>query len=212
MPNEVVIEGQFPTSGGALFSARLEQLTQQLPGWRVPLPEYQRRTVTNPFTGELIPDVLTRDPGPRTQPGIPERLVFPCVRLPAREDWEENYLALDLALSAVPPLSASDWEDGWFELMLERGLLEEALFGGLDEVGETWQLHEVPPRLVERLLELQPVDLRAMADAWLARCNTPADAPEQYLAQFCELARQAQRTNARMFSWNVHPCHREKSD
>lgn len=206
-----MIEQRFSTSGGALFAATLSQLAQQLPGWRVPLAQSQRRTVTNPFTGELIPDVLTRDPGPCTQPPVPEHLTFPCVPLPSREDWEQNYLALDLALSGAPPLEESAWDDGWFELMLERGLLEEALFGGFDNVGETWQLFEVPPRLVQLLRQLEPHGVPAMADAWLARCNEAADAPHDYLAAFCDLARLANRTDARVFSWNVHPYHREGS-
>ena len=58
--------------------------------WKLSQPE--RRTVTNPFTGGAIPNILTRDPGPRTRPAIPSSLQFSCLVLPSREDWEQNYL------------------------------------------------------------------------------------------------------------------------
>ena len=207
---KAVIRSEFSTSLGAMFAASLPQLVEQLPGWRIPLAQPERRTIENPFTGDLIPNVLTRDPGPRTHPPIPKVLAFPCVLLPFREDWEQNYFALDLALSREPPLAQSTWEESWLQKTQERGLLMEPLCGGLDGVGDGRELLEVPARLVERLLQLRPSEVDAMAQDWLARCYEPADDPVQYLAQFCELAHLAAAGGQRLFSWNILPPHRER--
>lgn len=204
----VTVASEFSSSDGALFVATLAQLMTQLPGWRVPLAEPERRAVTNPFTGELIPDVLTTDPGPPTHPAIPLKFPFPCVLLPSREDWEQNLLALDLALSGEPRLPDEVWEDGWFELMFERGLCEQPLLGGDDDVGDPRYMYEVPERLTERLLQLRASDVDLVAKAWLARCWESAAGPAEYLSRFCELARLAASTNGRLFSWNIHPLHR----
>jgi len=211
MPGPVSIQRSFRTSGGAIFAATPSQLAAQLPGWRNPLAQAQRRSVINPFTGEAIPNVLTRDPGPRTRPAVPSSLRFPCVVLPSREDWEQNYLALDLALSAEAPLSATTWDDGWLRVMFDRGLCVEALFGGADDIGNAKDLFEVPTRLVEAFRALREQDIAAAAEAWLARCVDPADAPLQFLAEFAELARFSAEIHGTLFTWNIIPLHRDRS-
>ncbi len=207
----LAIASEFGSNDGALFAATLAELRAQLPGWRVPLVKPERRTITNPFTGELIPNVLTRDPGPRTHPPIPRRLTFPCVLLPSREDWEQNFLALDLAISGEARLADGVWDDEWLELACERGLYEEPLLGGDDDLGDPRCLYEVPARLVDALVRVQASDVDALANAWLERCWEPADAPAEYLARFCELARKAAPTHRRLFTWNIHPLHRGRS-
>jgi len=194
-----------------MFVATVLQLAAQLPDWRVPLVEPQRRTIENPFTGASIPNVLTRDPGPLSHPLIPSALTFPSVILPSREDWEQNYLALDLALSGEPPLSTETWEDGWFDLMWKRQFFVEPLLGGTDDIGDSRDLHEVPARLVVLLAQLRPDAVNAMAANWLARCYEPADAPAEFLARFCELARISVSNEGRLFTWNINPLHRERS-
>lgn len=211
MPGPVSIQRSFPTSGGAMFAATPSDLAAQLPGWRVPLVQAERRTVTNPFTGEPIPNVVTRDPGPRTHPAVPSLLVFPSVILPSREDWEQNYLALDLALSSEPPLDEKTWDDDCIRVMFDRGLCIEPLFGGHDDIGDAKDLFEVPTRLVEVLCDLRPQDIDVLADAWLARCFDPADTPNEFLAQFANLARLSIELHGGLFTWNIIPLHRERS-
>jgi len=209
--DRVSIDNQFSTGEGALFAATSSQLIKQLPGWRIPLPAPEKRSVVNPFTGAPIRNVMTRDPGPRTQPPIPRTLVFPCVLLPSREDWEQNFLALDLALSGEPPLPAALWEDGWLDVMLHRQLFEEPLFGGSDDIGESRDLHRIPTRLVDRLVQLKTDELDDMARAWVTGCWERPDGPAEYLNQFCNLARLAASTARELFSWNINPLHRERS-
>ncbi len=211
MLGPVLIQRSFPTSRGAVFAATPPQLAAQLPGWCAPLAQAERRTVTNPFTGEPIRNVLTRDPGPRTQPPVPSLLTFSCVVLPSREDWEQNYLALDLALSAEPPLDETTWEDGWLRVMFDRGLCVEPLFGGADDIGNAKDLFEIPTRLVKGLCDLRPQDIDALADAWLARCSEPADTPNEFLTQFAELARLSVEIHGGLFTWNIIPLHRDRS-
>lgn len=50
-----------------------------------------------------------------------------------------------------------------------------------------------------------------MARAWTARCLECPDAPFDYLAQFCNLAKLAVSTGSDLFSWNINPLHRERS-
>jgi hypothetical protein len=207
----VSIDASFSTGQGAMFTASLSQLVEQLPGWRSPLAQPERRTVTNPFTGETIPDILTRDPGPRSHPAIPRTLAFPCVVLPSREDWEQNYLALDLALSGEPPLDATAWDDGWLGLMFERGLFVEPLFGGADDVGSPRDLLEVPNRLVQALLDLRSGDFDVLANSWIARSLDPPDSPVDFLARFAELAHLSVARQTRLFTWNITPLHRDRS-
>jgi len=61
-----------------------------------------QHTERHSHQGERDPDTAgaewAGDPGPRTQPPIPVVLRFPCILLPAREDWEQVYLALDRTL------------------------------------------------------------------------------------------------------------------
>jgi len=211
MPGPISIQRRFPTSGGAIFAATQSELAAQLPGWRVPLAQAERRTVTNPFTGEPIPNVLTRDPGPRTRPPVPSLLNFSCVVLPSREDWEQNYLALDLALSAEPPLDESTWDDGWLRVMFDRCLCLEPLFGGADDTGNAKDLFEVPMRLTKALCDLRLQDVDMLADAWLARCPGPADTPREFLIQFSALARLSVEIQGRLFTWNIIPMHRDRS-
>ncbi len=206
-----MIDREFRTGQGAMFAATLDQLVQQLPGWRMALPEAARRTIQNPFTGESIPNVLTKDPGPETNPRKPRVLAFPCVLLPSREDWEQLYFALDLALSGEGPLAREAWEDRWLAEMQQRGLLETPLFGGADNIHDPRELYEVPARLVERLLALPASELDAMAQAWQARCYQKPDAPSDYLARFCALARAAAANGQRLFTWNITPLDRERS-
>jgi hypothetical protein len=211
MRDAISIDSQFSTGNGALFAATSAQLVEQLPGWRKPLPAPEKRSVVNPFTGVLIPNVMTRDPGPRAHPAIPSRLIFPCVLLPSREDWEQNYLALDLALSGEPPLSEALWDEGWLDVMLRRQLFEEPLFGGGDDVGDSRDLLRVPTRIVDRLVELRTDEVDGMARAWMARCWVRPDAPTEYLVQFCALAHLAVSIGAGLFSWNINPLHRDRS-
>jgi hypothetical protein len=211
MPGPISIQRSFPTSGGAIFAATPSELAAQLPGWRVPLAQAERRTVTNPFTGEPIPKVLTRDPGPRTLPPVPSLLTFSCVVLPSREDWEQNYLALDLALSAEPPLDETTWDDGWLRVMFDRGLCLEPLFGGADGIGNAKDLFEVPTRLTKALCDLHLHDVDMLADAWLARCAEPADTPREFLIQFAALARLSMEMEGRLFIWNIIPLHRDRT-
>jgi len=206
-----MIDREFRTGQGAMFAATLAELAAQLPGWRMALPEAQRRTIQNPFTGDSIPNVLTRDPGPETNPRRPRVLAFPCVLLPSREDWEQIYFALDLALSGEPPLARETWEDNWLPAMQARGLLDTPLFGGLDNLHDPRELYEVPARLVERLRALSAGDLDAAAQAWQARCYQKTDAPSDDLARFCELARVASSNGQRLFTWNITPLDRERS-
>jgi hypothetical protein len=211
MSGPVSIQRGFATSSGAIFAATLGELAAQLPGWRNPMAQAKRRTVTNPFTDEAIPNVLTRDPGPRTRPPVPRSLPFSCVVLPSREDWEQNYLALDLALSAERPLDVATWEDGWLHLMFDRGLCVEPLFGGADDIGDAKDLFEVPPRLTNALCDLRQANIHVIAEAWLARCAEPADAPQEFLARFAELARLSVEIGGRLFTWNIIPLHRDRS-
>lgn len=204
------IQRSFPTSVGAMFAATSSQLSAQLPGWRSPLPQPERRTVTNPFTGGAIPNTLTRDPGPLTRPPVPSSLTFSCVVLPSREDWEENYLALDLALSGEPPLSQETWDDGWLAVMFNRGLCVEPLFGGGDDVGDTKYLYEVPARMVNALCDLRQQDVNVVAAAWLARCRDPADTPDKFLIRFAELAHRSVEIQGTLFTWNIVPLHRDR--
>jgi len=206
-----MLDREFRTGQGAMFAATLAQLAEQLPGWRMPLPEPERRTIQNPFTGESIPNVLTKDPGPPTNPRKPRVLAFPCVLLPSREDWEQIYFALDLALSGEPALAQEAWDDGWLGAMQNRGLLEPPLFGGADNIHDPRELYEVPARVFERLLALPARDLDATAQDWQARCYQKADAPSDYLARFCALARAAASNGQRLFTWNIPPLDRERS-
>lgn len=194
-----------------MFAATPSELAAHLPGWRVPLAQAERRTITNPFTGELIQNVLTRDPGPKTRPTVPKALPFSCVVLPSREDWAQNYLALDLALSEEPPLDATIWDDGWLGVMFDRGLCVEPLFGGHDDIGNAKDLFEVPARLANALCELRQTDIDVLAEAWLARCVDPADAPEEFLAKFAHLARLSVEIHGGLFTWNIIPLHRDRS-
>jgi hypothetical protein len=216
MPGPISIQCSFPTSGGAIFAATASELAAQLPGWRVPLIQAERRTVTNPFTGEPIPNVVTRDPGPQTCPPVPSLLTFSCIILPSREDWEQNYLALDLALSGEPPLDETTWDettwdDGWLRVMFDRGLCLEPLFGGADDIGDAKYIFDVPTRLTKALCDLRLHDVDMLADAWLARCPEPADAPREFLIQFAALARLSVENQGRLFTWNIIPLHRDRS-
>ena len=47
---------------------------------------------------------------------------FPLARTRSKSIWHQM----------EPPLSASMWDDGWADLMYERGLFIEPLFGGAD--------------------------------------------------------------------------------
>jgi len=95
--------------------------------------------------------------------------------------------------------------------MFDRGLCVEPLFGGGDDIGNAKDLFEVPPHLANALCDLRQADIDAVAEAWLARCADPADAPEEFLAKFAELARLSVEIHGRLFTWNIIPLHRDRS-
>jgi hypothetical protein len=95
--------------------------------------------------------------------------------------------------------------------MLHRQLLEEPLFGGSDDIGDSRDLHRIPTRLVDRLVQLRTEELDDMARAWSAGCWERPDAPTEYLNRFCNLAHLAASTARDLFSWNINPLHRERS-
>ncbi len=205
----------FSTARGAIFRAKLDELAGALPGWRLPLPELTFRTVSNPFTGELIPNLLTRDPGPQTAPAVPPRLPFDAVILPSTEDWERQFLALDLALSDAPELSANVWnsvgEQGWLDVMRERELLVESLFGGDDDLSDPRTLHQLPIRLVELLAAARDRGVDLVSDLWQRHAPTPVVASKQYIYLLSDLASAALTGAQALHHWNIHPYHRDDS-
>lgn len=208
---EFSISSGFATSVDASFIAAFDELRAALPGWRVPLPQPERRTVHNPFTGEAISGVVTRDPGPGDRPPIPERLPFSCLLLPSCECWERHYLALDLASSVAPAPTEEDWED-YIGLMWKRDLMREPLFGGLDNPGEPYSLTEVPGRLFLHLAELTNATASRLANDWMAYCpDAPAYSVISCLNALRELAQLARRERRRLYMWNIHPYYRADS-
>lgn len=206
------ISPDFPTLVDAAFVASFEELCAGLPGWRIPLAEPEWKTVTNPFTGERMSSVLTRDPGPRSGPPIPERLPFRCVVLPSCEFWERHYLALDLAVSAAPILSEEQWRDQYLRIMVDRDLTNEPLFGGMDDPGEPYSLSQMPEPLIARLAEMNNLDVPNLVERWLVYCPDSLS----YSAFAClqalqSLARFAGAENRKVFLWNVHPYYRADS-
>jgi hypothetical protein len=95
--------------------------------------------------------------------------------------------------------------------MFDRGLCVEPLFGGADDIGDAKDLFEVPPRLTNALCDLRQANIHVIAEAWLARCAEPADAPQEFLARFAELARLSVEIGGRLFTWNIIPLHRDRS-
>jgi hypothetical protein len=193
----------FDTSIGAAFIATLAELQIALPGWRVPLRESVARMGLNPFTKEPLLFPNTRDPGPDEAPSVPLTLPFQCMALPAVEDWEDRYLALDFTLSNEPGITPADREAGReLEVMLARGLCDEPLFGGMNQEGDPRFLYSVPERIVERLATLPAEDLPNMLRAWNRRSRS-ANALED-LHGLRDLAVAALSQRRLMFIWQVH--------
>jgi hypothetical protein len=95
--------------------------------------------------------------------------------------------------------------------MYERGLFVEPLFGGTDDIGDPRDLFDVPSRILERLVELSSGAIRSMADEWSLRCCTPPSDPVDFLSTFCALAQHALSVGGKLYCWNIHPLHRERT-
>lgn len=197
----------FKTSVGAAFIATFDELRTALPGWRVPLPAPVKRMGLNPFTQEPLLIPSTRDPGPDVAPDIPSTLSFQAVLLPAVEDWEDRYLALDFALSQEPGLAAAERDtDVELQRMLDRGLCEEPLFGGSSRVGDPRFLTSVPERIVAALSSLSTEAVPELLDEWNRRSASPSSLATLHALR--ELALLAIAQGRLMFIWQVHPYHR----
>jgi len=202
----VVLFG-FKTSVGAAFIATFHELETALPGWRAPLPTPVKRMGLNPFTQEPLQLPATRDPGPDVAPDVPSTLPFQAVLLPAVEDWEARYLALDFAISREPGLSSIDRDaDVELQTMHARGLCEEPLFGGLDRVDDPRFLTSVPERIVAALSSVSTEAVAALLDEWNRRAPSPSTLAQ--LNALRELALLAIAQGRLMFIWQVHPYHR----
>jgi len=202
----VVLFG-FKTSVGAAFIATLPELQTALPGWRLPLPAPVQRMGLNPFTQEPLLIPSTRDPGPDVAPEVPSTLPFQAVLLPAVEDWEDRYLALDFAISREPGLSAAQRDtDVELQTMLDRGLCEEPLLGGLNRVDDPRFLTSVPERIVAALSSSPTEAVPELLDEWNRRSSSPSTLAT--LNALRELALSAVAQGRLMFIWQVHPFHR----
>ena len=199
----------FSTAVGAAFVASTEELRAALPGWRVPLAKPIRRKGRNPFTGEPMWIESTRDPGSDTPAPVPRRLPFECIRLPSLELWEACYLALDLALSREPGLDAAAHGDDWLDVAAERGLCEEALYGGMDNAGDPRFLWIVPARITSRLAAIRTEDIDAELREWNRR--SPERMTEQHLEDLVGIASAAVAQRRSLFLWLEHPLHRADS-
>jgi hypothetical protein len=203
----------FDTSVGAAFIATIAESHRALPGWRVPLPSPVDRMGINPFTKEPVLFRGTRDPGPDGKPLVPPSLPFQCVLLPPVEDWENRYLALDFTLSHESGLTVADRDsdDGFdreVEIMEERRLCDEPLYGGLDQDGDPRFLWTVPARIFSPLANLAQEDVAGTLREWNNRSQSP-NAVED-LEDLRELSLAAVSQARDMFIWQVHAYFRSK--
>jgi hypothetical protein len=203
-----VMAPQFRTTHAAAFITTREGLHTAFPGWRAPLAQPAPRMGRNAFTFQPMLMPATYDPDPAAaSPAVPRELPFTHVMLPPAADWEQRYLALDLALSREPAPGAELWDPDdeivLWEAMEKRGLNTEPLFGGLYRYQESPSyLWIVPGRIVGRLVGLSAADLERELAEWNARSQSPN--PMQDLEALWSLARLAQARHEEMFIWQIH--------
>lgn len=170
----------FDTDRCVAFYASLDELASALPEWR-----------REPF-------VVAQNPFSVERAKVPPQLPFEHVALAAGEDWEARYLALDLALSREPGVDLDDVDP----LLEERGLEQQALFGGLFGGDPRW-LNLVPERLVDRLAALDDGELDAELTQWNARSHAPNSI--DHLRALRSIARKSRARGVPMYMWLVHP-------
>ncbi len=196
----------FSTEQIRCFIATRDALGAALPTWRAPLALPEDSLPIDPFTGEP-----TRDPDPSADAIQPDMLPFENIPLPGLEDWEQHYLALDLALNNEPNLAREAWDEDmgtWSALMARRGLMESPFFGGApDECG--WIL-VVPSRLVRRLSSLDDGDVAMVTHRW--KTFAPRGAKSPPLRKLRALAQRALQTEQEMFLWLIHPMYRAEEE
>jgi hypothetical protein len=152
------------------FLCKPNDLLQNFPGWRLPLPTPVRRQLKNPFTGQTS-TIETQEPEwPDEEDAFEED--YPAVVI---EGDYQDYLEgrLSAAVQACPHWAAKNLTE------VELGPLAEALgeqpkftnpLYGPPSRGAL--LRELPPGILTKLASLDQLGLEALADSWAATMLT----------------------------------------